>query len=273
MTEISNQDEAIELLQELGLKEYEAKCFVALCRLPQGTAKDISEISDVPRTRVYDAIRVLETKGLAEVQHGSPQQFRAVSIEEAASTLSNEFETRVEQLKKALQGIESATVEHDVDATHDIWAISEGRAITNRTRRILDDATEEIVLILGDESVVTDELIARLRSATERGVSVLVGTTAAELRETVEAEVPDAEVFVSGLEWLNGAGLDRDETRISRLLLADRSTILVSSFHEGEGREQEQAVFGEGFNNGLVTIVRRLMATGLLPTDDPKSRA
>ncbi|MFT4923715.1 MAG: sugar-specific transcriptional regulator TrmB, partial [Haloarculaceae archaeon] len=51
MTEISNQDEAIELLQELGLKEYEAKCFVALCRLPQGTAKDISEISDVPRTR------------------------------------------------------------------------------------------------------------------------------------------------------------------------------------------------------------------------------
>ncbi len=35
----------VELLQQLGLKEYEAKCFVTLTRVPEVTAKDISEHS------------------------------------------------------------------------------------------------------------------------------------------------------------------------------------------------------------------------------------
>lgn len=51
------QEQAVEVLQEFGLKEYEAKSFVALSRMPQATAKEISETTDVPRTRVYDAVR------------------------------------------------------------------------------------------------------------------------------------------------------------------------------------------------------------------------
>ena len=56
-------EEAVRVLNELGLKEYEARCFVGLSRLDTGTAKKLSELTDVPRTRVYDAIRVLEAKG------------------------------------------------------------------------------------------------------------------------------------------------------------------------------------------------------------------
>jgi len=31
----------------------------------------------------------------------------------------------------------------------------------------------------------------------------------------------------------------------------------------------EQAIFGDGFGNGLVVIARRLMAEGLVPVRDP----
>ena len=48
------------------MKEYEAQCFVGLSRLSSGTAKQLSEITDVPRTRVYDAIRLLEVQGLVD---------------------------------------------------------------------------------------------------------------------------------------------------------------------------------------------------------------
>jgi hypothetical protein len=94
MDDVSNRDQAVELLQQLGLKEYEAKSFVALARRQRGTAKDISETSEVPRTRVYDAVRVLESKGLVETQHSNPQVFRAVSIDEAVSTLQSESSAR-----------------------------------------------------------------------------------------------------------------------------------------------------------------------------------
>ncbi|MBB6646586.1 TrmB family transcriptional regulator [Halobellus ruber] len=271
MDDSSNQDQAIELLKELGLKEYEARSFVALTRRERGTAKDISETSEVPRTRVYDAIRVLESKGLVETQHSNPQVFRAVSIDEAVNTLQSEYVERTESLRSALSGLDPADDERTTEATHEVWALSGNQGITSRTQQLIEGATEEVVLVIGHQSVFTDRLAEQLRTGQERGVNLLIGTADEDLRAEVQDTLPDVDVFTSGLDWLSRSTLPSDNTEISRLLLADRETILVSSFTEtGEdGREHEQGVFGRGFDNGLVTIVRRLMATGLPVADDP----
>ncbi|WP_175454466.1 TrmB family transcriptional regulator [Halopelagius longus] len=275
MSELSSYQEAVELLQKLGLKEYEAKCFVALSRLPKATAKEISETSDVPRTRVYDAIRVLETKGLVEVQHSNPQQFRSVPIGEAAETLRAEYESRTKSLVDALEAMGSASLNSDEEVTHEVWALSGESAIGNRLLQLVGDADEEVVLILGREGTVTDELLERLQSAQESGVDVLVGTTTEQFHEQIAEALPDAKVFISELSWLHSSPADpTDDTAISRLLLVDRNTILVSSVEEDNSGavEYERAVFGKGFTNGIVVIARRLMAMGLSPIDDPKPR-
>ncbi len=270
MNDLSNHEQAIELLQELGLKEYEAKAFVALTRLPTGTAKEISEISEVPRTRVYDAVRVLETKGLVEIQHANPQRFRAVSIDEAAETLRREYEERTDSLRATLRTIEPAAPSEETEVTHEVWSLSGDSAITSRTRQLVDESGDEVILVIGDESAYTPKLQERLQAAGDRDVSVVIGITDEPLRERVERELPGAKVFASGLEWLSSSAETGDETVIRRLLLVDRNTILVSSFHEdlGIGHDHEQAVFGRGFDNGLVAIVRRLMYTGLLSNGD-----
>jgi sugar-specific transcriptional regulator TrmB len=269
MDDDSEQTQAVELLQQLGLKQYEARCFVALSRLPHGTAKEVSEISDVPRTRVYDAIAELEAKGLVEVQHSNPQQFRAVSIEEATATLRATFASRTESLERALRSIEPASSDSEAGVTHDVWSLSGQTAIASRTEQLIDEADQEVLLVVGDDTVFTAALEERLRDATARGVDLVVGTVDDALRETVQAALPEADVFVSGLEWLRQSNLPGDTTEIGRLLLLDRETILVSTFTRSatDEREHEQAVFGRGFDNGIVTIVRRLIATGLLPTD------
>lgn len=271
MNDVTKRDEAVELLQQLGLKEYEAKSFVALTRVSQATAKEISELSEVPRTRVYDAVRVLETKGLVEIQHANPQRFRAVSIDEAVETLRDEYESRVETLRETLRGIEPATDAGDAEVTHEVWALSGTAAVANRTGQLIDGASEEVVLVVGHEVVLTDDLVERLSATVDRGVTVVVGTVAEPVCERVQTALPRAEVFVSGLEWLRASDLPGDETEISRILLVDGETILVSTVREvtAGGHAEEQAVFGRGFENGLVTIVRRLMATGLLSEDDP----
>lgn len=271
MNELSNQQKAVELLQELGLKEYEAKAYVALSRRESGTAKDISETSAVPRTRVYDAIRVLETKGLVETQHSNPQVFRAVSIDRAVEILRSEYEQRADSLRTSLREIEPVETEETTEVTHEVWALSGEPGITNRSRRLIEGAEEELLFVIGDEGIFTEELAASLAAAGERGVDVIIGTSTEELRNTVEATLPETEVFVSGLEWLGRSGGPDDETEISRLILVDRQAILVSSITDptGESGVTEQAVFGRGFDNGLVAIVRRLMATGLMFSEDP----
>jgi len=95
-----------------------------------------------------------------------------------------------------------------------------------------------------------------------------VGALTESLQGEIQTAVPDAKTFVSGLEWLHGEKTTVDDTAIGRLLLVDRSTILVSSIMPDS--KEEQAIFGVGFGNGLVVIARRLMAQGLLTARDPK---
>lgn len=261
-----NVEDAIEILQQLGLKEYEARCFVGLARVNTGTAKKLSEITEVPRTRVYDAIRVLEAQGLVEIQHSSPQQFRAVPLDEAAETLRDQYEERVERLHNALDTVDIVDEEEE-SPVQQIWAISGRDAIENRTGELIDKATDEIVLVVGDESLLTEGLVDTL-NAVDDDIDLIVGALSESLQDQVEAAVPGATTFVSGLEWLRGEELVDDETAIGRLLLVDRSTILVSSILPDS--KEEQAIFGEGFGNGLVVISRRLMAQGLVPARDPQ---
>ena len=261
----ANVEEAVEVLQQLGLKEYEARCFVGLTRLNTGTAKKLSDLTEVPRTRVYNAIRVLEAQGLVEIQHSSPQQFRAVPLEEATETLRDQYEDRVERLQDALEPVDIVD-EDDESSVQEVWAMDGQDAVENRAEQLIEMATNEIVLVIGDESLLTEDLVETLNDV-EDDIKLLVGTLTSSLQEEVQATVPAATTFVSGLEWLHGENTTENDTAIGRLLLVDRGSILVSSIMPES--KAEQAIFGEGFGNGLVVIARRLMAEGLVPVRDP----
>jgi len=263
----ANVEEAIEVLQQLGLKEYEARCFVGLTRLNTGTAKKLSDLTEVPRTRVYDAIRVLEVQGLVEIQHSSPQQFRAVPLEEATETLRDQYEDRVRRLQDALEPVDIVD-EDDESSVQEVWAMDGQDAIENRTEQLIETVTDEIVLVIGDESLLTEDLVETLNEA-EDDIELLIGTPTSSLQEEVQSAVPGATTFVSGLEWLHGENTAEDDTAIGRLLLVDRGSMLVSSIMPES--KAEQAIFGEGFGNGLIVIARRLMAEGLVPGRDPSS--
>jgi len=259
-------EEAIEVLQQLGLKEYEAQCFVGLSRLSTGTAKQLSEITDVPRTRVYDAVRLLEAQGLVEIQHSSPQRFRAVPLDEATDTLRNQYEARVERLENALEQAKPVDPTAGEEPVQEVWSMSGTTAIANRSNQLIESASEEIVLVIGDDSLLTDELIDSL-TGLDSGVDLLIGAVTESLENRIHEAIPNATTFLSGLDWLRDEdGFDED-LAIGRLLLVDRSSILVSTIVPGTN--EEQAIFGGGFRNGLIVISRRLLAQGLLPQRDP----
>jgi predicted transcriptional regulator len=260
-------EEAISVLQQFGLREYEARGFVGLVRVERGTAKRISEMTEVPHTRVNDAIRVLESHGLVEVQHSSPRRFRAVSLQEATETLRNRYEDRIKRLQDSLESIEIVE-EDDATPAHQLWSMAGRDAIENRAEELIDTATAEIVLVIGDGSLLTDDLVGTLNSV-EADIDLLIGALTGPLQERIQTTVPNATTFVAGVEWLLGEEPHEEETTIGRLLLVDRLTVLVSTITPETTRER--AIFGEGFGNGLVVIARRLMAQGLVSEFDPVS--
>jgi len=270
MTEEQTKSETVSLLQDLGLKEYEARCFLALTQLSTATAKEISDISEVPRTRVYNAIRVLEARGLVEVQHSSPQRFRAAAIDEATTTLRQQFDTRIDTLQSSLESLETRDAPDDDDQLQEVWSLSGHEGIESRTYELLRNAESEIVLVVVEEQIITDALFDHLHAAVDRGEDIILGGETDAIMTRLEAEIDAVKVFETDLGWLMGQDGD-DEVAISRLMLVDRTQLLVSSFYPDETGSQghEQAVFANGLQNGVVVLLRRLLSSGFLPISEP----
>lgn len=184
-------------------------------------------------------------------------------LEEAIETLRDRYENRLGRLNDALG---SAELVEDTNETpvEQVWSMS--GQIENRTNQLIEEATEEVVLVVGDESLLTEKLVGTL-DALDDDVDLMVGAVTESLERPIESRIPDATTFTSGLDWLYSDASGEEETGIGRLLLADRSTILVSPNVLESG--EERAVFWEGFGNGLVVIARRIMAQGLLTARDP----
>ncbi len=270
MTEEQNSAEAVSLLQDLGLKEYEARCFLALTGLSTATAKEISEQSQVPRTRVYDAIRVLEAEGLVQIQHTSPQQFRAVGIDEATATLRRKYDDRLDTLESHLEQVDVDDHSEASDQLQEVWSLRSHDAIESRMFDLVEDAQSEIMLLVVQEAILTPELYDALQAATDRGLSVIVGAHDPAILETIQGNLSAVRTFETELDWLVGPVTNGEEVAISRLLFTDRQSLLVSSYYPGDDDDtDERAIFAQGLDNGIVVLLRRILSSGMLSLEEP----
>jgi len=244
-------DDAVELLQSLGLKEYEAKCFVALSRIDAATARDVSDLSEVPRTRVYDAVDALEDAGLVARQHSNPQRFRAVPVAEAADTLRDQYDARIDDLRAALDSLPDAQQDGD-DAAHEVWTLTGAGAVENRTERLVADARQALAVVATADAL-TDDVVAELDAATDRGVDVVVGCVDDPGADTALAAVDGARAFDAGADLLSSP-VDDPEAELDRFLLVDGTAVLF-----GAAGADPHAVVGTGSGNALVAVARRLL--------------
>jgi len=79
---IVNEDFLSKLRQSFKLNLYEVKIWTALLSRGTSTAGELSEISDVPRSRTYDVLESLEKKGFILMKIGKPIKYLAVKPKE-----------------------------------------------------------------------------------------------------------------------------------------------------------------------------------------------
>lgn len=242
---------SIAQLEHFGLSTYAAKTFVALTRLGTGTARDIAQVSEVPRTRVYDAVDELHERGLVDVQQSTPKEFWSISAETTSRSFEQEFHRRAELLRAALDEIEPAKRQSE---QRGVWTVNGGEAVTARVLEFFEDAEEEIVYMTVEE-LLTDEIIDGLRTVTDRGVSVRLGGVSKEVQSMIEGDIPGVEMFESLWVW--------SDTPAGRLMMVDNQRTLVSALVNGsESRftdpRSETAIWGSGESNSLVVVLRAI---------------
>jgi len=92
--------EILEILQRLGLSEYESKTYATLSILGPVKATELSREAEVPQSKIYEVLSNLTRKQLVEVLEGRPKEFKAVSAEIIIKSLLTEREQQAKTLRE-----------------------------------------------------------------------------------------------------------------------------------------------------------------------------
>jgi sugar-specific transcriptional regulator TrmB len=240
--------ECVNLLEEFGFNEYEAYTFVYLLRLGTGTAKDVAEVGEVPRTRVYDAVDTLQEAGLVDIQYMSPKKFTPVSRESALRKLNHQRENTISELAELLDQLEPANRQPE---EFGVWTVTGQENVSSRLLEFIDDAEDELIFMTVDE-LLTDEHLDHLEAADERGVNIYLAGISEPVQAEIQEQIPGAELFETLWAWGDeGAG---------RLLITDKRTALVSVLANQDVTDgiSETGIWGTGEHNSLVVVLRAI---------------
>jgi len=243
------EEAAVSLLTQLSLSEYEARTYVGLLRLGRGSARQVSEVVDVPRSRVYDAVEALHERGLVDIRYGSPKEFIPISEETTLRKFTVKYEDLIQELGDVL---EELTPTHTPSEQLGVWTVTGSDNISRRSVEFVNHAAERVVFFT-DADLVTDDLAAALIEAEERGIDVSVDGIGRETDpvERIEHLSPDASLDEQLSPWV--------ESSATRLLLVDDEVTLVS-VRQGpaDAKNEEVAIWGRGNKNSLVVVLRTL---------------
>ena len=151
-----------EQLRELGFSRYEIACYLALVARHPANGSQVSKLSGVARSKVYDVLRSMAGRGLAgAVGEG---MYVPLPPEELITRLKHQFEANVALLREQIsRSSSSADHEH-------LWVVRGLDNILAKARGMIISAEKEIYIRLFPAE---GELLAReLSAAQARGVAI-----------------------------------------------------------------------------------------------------
>lgn len=99
-------ENAVSELRRIGLSRYEARAYLALLVMGELTPRDLSEITGIPYTKVYEVLKRLESKGWVRRVSDKPLVFAAQKPEEVIVTIREEFEAKLRRAERTLKRME-----------------------------------------------------------------------------------------------------------------------------------------------------------------------
>ena len=112
------QKDFLNKLKDFGLNSYEGKLWVALLSRGISTAGELSDISNVPRSRAYDVLESLEKKGFIIVKVGKPIKYLAVPPHEVVERVKKKINKDAEQRTDTLNQLKESEVLEELNSLH-----------------------------------------------------------------------------------------------------------------------------------------------------------
>ncbi len=172
-TEASNfNEETLTALQELGLTYYGSKAYYALILAGTSKASEISEIAEIPRSKVYSVLKRLKTRGWASIEGRRPLRYSPVTPKEVIEKKKEDYIFTVDRAQRELVSIYEGRVERELP---NIWLVRGTDNTVAKIGEILRRAQETVSMLgslyLPGETEMLEEISRQLSS---RGVDMRI---------------------------------------------------------------------------------------------------
>jgi sugar-specific transcriptional regulator TrmB len=138
-------EEVYAALKEYGLTDYETRAFIALITNGTSSAKELSNFTHIPYSRIYDVLVNLENIGWVAVISGRPMKYRAERPKHVARIAKKQIEAKFERIEFALVDKLEPLYGHQkqVDSTP-IWILN--GEIHEKIKDMFQAITKEVLI-------------------------------------------------------------------------------------------------------------------------------
>ncbi len=182
------KDEFLSRLRKIfDLNLYEVKVWTALLSRGTSTAGELSNISDVPRSRTYDILESLEKKGFIVMKLGKPIKFVALKPDEVVERVKKNLIQRAKDKTKRLETLRGDEVLEELNSLFtkgvkfvepsDLSGSLRGRQnLYNHLDMMVRDAEKTITIVTTAEGLnrKLEALMPSLEKCKKRGVKIRI---------------------------------------------------------------------------------------------------
>lgn len=232
------KDEFLSRIRKIfDLNLYEARVWTALLSRGVSTAGELSNISDVPRSRTYDILESLEKKGFIVMKIGKPIKFVALKPEEVVERVKKNLIVSAQERSKRLEELKGDNVLEELNLLFrngvkfvepaDLSGSLRGRQnMYNHLDMMIRSAEKTVTIVTTAEGLnrKMEALTPAFEKAKKRGVVIRIAAPISDSNSKVAkdlsrfAEVKDT----SGL-GLNGRFAIVDSDQLIFMLLDDKT--------------------------------------------------
>ena len=184
---IVREDLLKRLRSAFNLNIYEVKIWTALLSKGAATAGELSDMSNVPRSRSYDVLESLEKKGFIIMKLGRPIKYLAVSPHDILKRVKKEIEEKAKREIKMVEEIQGTDVYSELNGMFkngienvdpaSIAGSFKGRASTyEHMLNLLSEAKNEVIIVTTAEGLArkVEHMKTTLRKLKQQKVNIRI---------------------------------------------------------------------------------------------------
>lgn len=179
----------MDALKTIGLNLYERKLWTALLAKGTAAAGELSQMSNVPRSRTYDTLESLAEKGFVMVQSGKPVKFVAIKPDEALEMVKKKIEADTEEMKKRLDDLKKSSMTRELSdlfgkglktiVPEELTGTIKGRTqMSHQMSSMIRGASKSIHIVTSPDGLreLSTNHFDNLKKAKSRGVDVRIAS-------------------------------------------------------------------------------------------------